>query len=372
MSHGTFSNDSTVVASSENLDRPKILLMGLRRGGKSSICNVVFHNMQPLDTVFLESTSRPTSELIRSLVDFTVSEMPGQINVLDDNYDKARLFENVGSLVYVVDSQDEYLYTLSNLVDIIEAVYPEYPSINFEILIHKVDGLSDDFKGDTARDIRQRVTDDLLDLGLDGVKSFFHLTSIFNHSIFDAFSLIIQKLIPEVPTLRNMLDILCEHTGLEQAYLFDINSKLFVASDNTSSSGVGGASMEHFADFIDISVDLDNLYFESSSTSVTSSSETNADQNNNNTLLNGNKAAGPSALTTQSNSTSKKGLSPSHPRPLKCVSKLANGTTLYLYQMIRGLAIVALTRKEGPHRMALVDYNLEKFRLGLERVWPVA
>ncbi len=36
---------------------PKILLMGLRRSGKSSIQKVVFHKMSPNETLFLESTN---------------------------------------------------------------------------------------------------------------------------------------------------------------------------------------------------------------------------------------------------------------------------------------------------------------------------
>ena len=38
-------------------ERPRILLMGARRGGKSSIQRVVFHKMSPHETLFLESTN---------------------------------------------------------------------------------------------------------------------------------------------------------------------------------------------------------------------------------------------------------------------------------------------------------------------------
>jgi Ras-related GTP-binding protein C/D len=36
----------------------------------------------------------------------------------------------------------------------------------------------------------------------------FYLTSIYDHSIFEAFSKVIQKLIPQLPILENLLDIL--------------------------------------------------------------------------------------------------------------------------------------------------------------------
>lgn len=39
--------------------KPKLLLMGPRRSGKSSIQSVIFHKMAPNDTLFLESTMTP-------------------------------------------------------------------------------------------------------------------------------------------------------------------------------------------------------------------------------------------------------------------------------------------------------------------------
>lgn len=43
--------------------------------------------------------------------------------------------------------------------------YKVNPNIRFEVFIHKVDGLGDDFKMESQRDIHQRATDDLIDCG---------------------------------------------------------------------------------------------------------------------------------------------------------------------------------------------------------------
>ena len=42
--------------------KPKIIIMGLRRSGKSSIQKVVFHKMSPNETLFLESTNKIIKE----------------------------------------------------------------------------------------------------------------------------------------------------------------------------------------------------------------------------------------------------------------------------------------------------------------------
>lgn len=320
-----------------------ILLMGLRRGGKSSICKVVFHNMQPLDTLYLELTSKPTTEQFSSLIDLSVMELPGQLNYFEPNYDSERLFQNIGALVYVIDSQDEYLNAITNLSMIIEYAYKVNPKINIEVLIHKIDGLSEDYRLDCQRDIMQRTGDELLDLGLEGVQVSFYLTSIFDHSIYEAFSRIVQKLISELPSLENMLDNLVEHSSIEKVFLFDVNSKIYVATD---SSPVDIQTYEVCAEFIDITIDLDNLYI--------NDADTNGD-------VNGSKRE---VLNKSSSSKNKE---------IKSISYLNNGSILYLKQMIRGLALVGLINnsdnQEFNNNLTLIDYNVNLFKGSLEKMW---
>lgn len=46
----------------------------------------------------------------------------------------------------------------------------------------------------------------------------YHLTSIYDNSIYEAFSRIIQKLIRELPTLENLLDVLREVSTFKEWY----------------------------------------------------------------------------------------------------------------------------------------------------------
>lgn len=294
--------------------------------------------MQPLDTLYLESTSKPTSEQFLSLIDLSVMELPGQLNYFEPSYDSERLFLSVGALVYVIDSQDEYLNALTNLSTIIEYAYRVNPKIHIEVLIHKIDGLSEDYRIDAQRDIMQRTGDELLDLGLEGVQVSFYLTSIFDHSIYEAFSRIVQKLVPELPSLENMLDNLVAHSSIDKVFLFDVNSKIYVATD---SSPVDIQTYEVCAEFIDITIDLDDLYVE-------------------------NDAKGDSQAVAKDE--------------IKSISYLSNGSVLYLKQMIRGLALVALIRNDDESESAkpdtnmdevltIIDYNVGCFKKLLMKMW---
>lgn len=125
------------------------------------------------------------------------------------------------------------------------------------MFVHKVDGLSDDYKVDLTRDIQQRVMDELADVGLDSLVMSFYPTSIYDHSIFEALSKVLQKMIRQLPTLENLLNVLCANSGIEKAYLFDVASKVYLATD---SSPIDMQSYEICSDMIDVVVDLTSIY----------------------------------------------------------------------------------------------------------------
>ncbi|KAI6246443.1 GTP-binding protein gtr2 [Erysiphe necator] len=237
--------------------KPRLLLMGMRRSGKSSISSVVFRKMPPHETLFLESTARLQKNSMLSFMDFQVWDFPGQINYFDRSFDLDAIFGGIGALIWVVDAQDEYLDAVARLNNTVLNLHSQYPHINIEVFIHKVDGLSSDYKQDVQRDIVQRIQDELSDNGIEHPNINFHLTSIYDHSIFEAFSKVIQKLIPHLSTLEALLNNLCRSSGFEKCYLFDVLSKIYVATD---SSPMDMLSYEICSDLIDVMVDLAEIY----------------------------------------------------------------------------------------------------------------
>lgn len=114
---------------------------------------------------------------------------------------------------------------MTRLVEVVTRAHAVNPNICFEVFIHKVDGdlfLSDEHKIDCHRDIQQvgrrkegwekdglaclltlhrhhhyplihtsssqRISSELRDAQLDHVEMSYFLTSIYDHSIFEAFS----------------------------------------------------------------------------------------------------------------------------------------------------------------------------------------
>ncbi|KAI9764764.1 MAG: GTP-binding protein gtr2 [Geoglossum simile] len=309
--------------------KPRLLLMGQRRSGKSSISSVVFHKMPPAETLFLESTARIQKDAVHSFMDFQVWDFPGQLDFLDPAFDVDNIFGEIGALIWVIDAQDEYLDALVRLNNTILLLQQHYPSINVEVFIHKVDALSEDYKFDIQRDIVQRTQDELSDAGYENAPVSFHLTSIYDHSIFEAFSKVIQKLIPQLPTLEGLLNILCSNSGMEKAYIFDCISKIYIATD---SSPVDMQSYEICSDYIDVIVDVSEIYGWDRPGRATEGDECNDQE-------------------------------------AESVIRLQNGMILYLKEINKYLVLICIMKEESIKKKGLIDYNCGVFQDALAQVF---
>uniref|UniRef100_A0A8C5S4D6 Ras related GTP binding C n=1 Tax=Laticauda laticaudata TaxID=8630 RepID=A0A8C5S4D6_LATLA len=223
--------------------------------------------------------------------------------------------------------QDDYMEALTRLHITVSKAYKINPEMNFEVFIHKVDGLSDDHKIETQRDIHQRANDDLADAGLEKLHLSFYLTSIYDHSIFEAFSKVVQKLIPQLPTLENLLNIFISNSGIEKAFLFDVVSKIYIATD---SSPVDMQSYELCCDMIDVVIDVSCIY--------------------------GLKEDGSGSAYDEES---------------MAIIKLNNTTVLYLKEVTKFLALVCILREESFERKGLIDYNFHCFRKAIHEVFEV-
>lgn len=101
---------------------------------------------------------------------------------------------------------------------------------------------------DALRDIQARVLDDLAEKNLEDITLSFYTTSVFDHSILEAFSKVIQKLMYQQSALEQLLDILCavcrvfvviadthhaQKSNISKVILMDGRSHLYLATDSS-------------------------------------------------------------------------------------------------------------------------------------------
>ena len=190
-------------------------------------------------------------------MDFQVWDLPGQIDYLDPSFDADSIFGGVGAMIWVLDAIDNYMEPIGRLTETILHLQHSYPDIKYTVFIHKTDSLTEDFRDDTVRDVIQRITDDLYDAGLENPPITYHGTSIYDNSIFEAFSKVMQGLVPQLPTFEALLTTISASCRFEKVYLFDVFSKVYIASDTTPTDL---KAYELCSDFIDIIVDLSEVY----------------------------------------------------------------------------------------------------------------
>jgi hypothetical protein len=102
--------------------------------------------------------------------------------------------------------------------------------MSLEVFVHKAEKLQEDDKIGTSRtrpvlvgvvapyiiaenfrQIHERVSDRLLDISPDyeQVQLNFHLTSVYDHSLHEAFSKVLHKLVDSLPYLEDLLNVFC-------------------------------------------------------------------------------------------------------------------------------------------------------------------
>jgi len=330
--------------------------------------------MSPHETLF---RLEPTLKLERSLVDhstlcrFTIQDFPG--DYFGEDMDEHLVFASgPTSLIFVVDAQDEpYDHVLQSFTTVVTRALQVNPQITVEVFINKVDGelfLSEESKYDCRRDIMTQVTDELNDAGIpDGsVAIRYHLTSIYDHSIYEALSRVVQRLIPQLPTLENLLNVLTATCSMEKAFLFDVVSKLYISTD---SGPVDMQSVELCSDMIDVVLDVSGIYGLPSENNETTIASQGQDATSDSTATedgpqsqppsaaldapgeeaNEDEANNPSAYDTESAS----------------VIRLSNGMVLYLKEVDTMLALVCITRAENFTRRSLINYNISCLKQAL-------
>ncbi|GAA6038287.1 hypothetical protein JCM8097_003923 [Rhodosporidiobolus ruineniae] len=354
--------------------KPRVLLMGPRSGGKSSIRKVVFEGMAPSDTLFIEKTAKSSSDDINSFLSMRMWDLPGgQLDPEQLNLS----FEDTDAVIFVLDAQSTLHDMIRKLSVTMHKAYTANPGIQFEIFLHKVDGMSEDYRLDTLQNLRDRLTEELFDMSPElesNMNVFYHLTSVFDTSIYEALSKVIQKLIPEQATLERLLDLLCQQCSMDKAFLFETSSKIYIATD---SAPLDNQTYVICADYLDLVGDFTELYDPRTPTSHHSSDHSRSASNplsptpRRDSFGAASSIAPLASTTSAANGNGAPAGGGAEARPAKrgkgrlphSKVRLGTGATIAQWSINDHLSLVALLRPHAQDQhAALVDYNIAEFR----------
>ncbi|KAJ7227401.1 Gtr1/RagA G protein Gtr2 [Mycena pura] len=333
----------------KSVARTKILLLGQRRSGKTSIKEVLFNDLPPKQTFYLETTMRVDKHAYDTVIPLEIWDCPGNITVETLGAPLAQF----SALIFVIDIRDLYKQPISKLVEFIVAAYHDNPSLFVEVFVHKAEKLQEDDKIENFRQIQERVQDDLMERECEQMPYNFHLTSVYDHSLHEAFSKVLHKLIHSLPFLEDLVNVFCANTQSPKAFLFDIASRLYVATDN---SPVDSATHNLCCDYLSMLNSLGSLY--RAPTSRATRMRIPADESS------------PGELPRPNETTPTKNRF--YPSAAASLHPSTPGTTLTYHLVTPHLALLALVPTavyEG--RRGLLEYNVVFFREGVQEICQV-
>ncbi|KAG2061656.1 hypothetical protein BDR06DRAFT_947120 [Suillus hirtellus] len=363
-------SSSSSTAISTGTSRTKILFLGMRRSGKTSILQVLFDDLPVKQTFYLEPTMRVAKHFIDTVIPLEIWDCPGNVTV--DTLGAS--LADFSTIVFVIDIRDLYQHPVSKLVEFIVAACQINPDINLEVFVHKAERLQEDDKIENFRQIHERVMDRLVDESpeFEQFPLNFHLTSIYDHSLREAFSRVLHKLIDSLPYLEELLNVFCSNTASPKAFLFDTSSKIHVATDT---SPVDQATHNLCCDYLSMLNSFGPLYKSNANDPRTSRfsptpAPTPPPTATTSTPTSSTSPVGTPPLPTSSTSPVPPSKPHFYPSAATSLSPSRPGTTLTYHLVTPHLALLALLPTTVyDMRRGLVEWNVVWFREGVREIW---
>mmetsp|Transcript_25384 Transcript_25384/g.28236 ORF Transcript_25384/g.28236 Transcript_25384/m.28236 type:complete len:297 (+) Transcript_25384:48-938(+) len=207
----------------------KVLLMGKNGSGKTSMRSIIFANYIARDTSRLGATIDVEHSHVKFLGDLVLNlwDCGGQ-EAFMENYlatKRDHIFKNVAVLIYVFDVESRELEKdMKYYTTCLDAINQYSKSAKVFCLLHKMDTVPEEKRNQLFRD----RTNELTTISIPAkIKCF--ATSIWDETLYKAWSMIVHSLIPNIKKLTTHLDKFCEICQADEAVLFEKATFLVIA-----------------------------------------------------------------------------------------------------------------------------------------------
>jgi Ras-related GTP-binding protein A/B len=225
---GTVSEILGEIQKKPSEDIKKIVLMGLSNAGKTCIYERVFEGKKPWE--LMQSTATKGIDYkkydVSNLTKPMIWDLGGQQQYLDEYHGplKQSIFQKASVLLYIIDASDmdrlenariEFEWSVNQML-----LYNKTPIIN--IFLHKIDLIHDK---DVLIPYLKRFLSENISYNVN-----FYPTSVFDESLFTAWSGIIRDISPKSTFINSILKILKEQEGVKDALLIEKTTGLACGS----------------------------------------------------------------------------------------------------------------------------------------------
>eukprot|EP00658_Telonema_sp_P-2_P030712 TRINITY_DN23148_c0_g1_i16.p1 TRINITY_DN23148_c0_g1~~TRINITY_DN23148_c0_g1_i16.p1 ORF type:complete len:316 (-),score=88.54 TRINITY_DN23148_c0_g1_i16:175-1122(-) len=214
----------------------KVLLMGKHGSGKTSMRSIIFAEYPARSTGRLGPTIDVEYAMVRFVGDLVLNlwDCGGQDNFMDSYLKTQRehIFKHVGALIYVFDSQsDELEDDMLKFQECIQAVAEYSDTCKVFCLIHKMDTIQlEEDREARFNEFKELIEEtcskhEMVERG--GTLTCFR-TSIWDETLYAAWSTIVYSLIPNIDLLEQQLKSFAEICEADEVVLFEKKSFLVI------------------------------------------------------------------------------------------------------------------------------------------------
>jgi len=203
--------------------------MGKSGSGKTSMRSIIFANYIARDTMRLGATIDVEHSHVRFLGNLVLNlwDCGGQEAFMENYFSSQRdhIFRNVEVLIYVFDVESRELQKdLRYYRSCLEAILQNSKDAKIFCLIHKMDLIPEDQREQMFKTREAELRPISLPLKITCFK-----TSIWDETLYKAWSSIVYSLIPNVKTLESHLDKFCQILEADEVVLFEIATFLVIS-----------------------------------------------------------------------------------------------------------------------------------------------
>lgn len=216
-------------------NRKKLLLMGGSGSGKSSMRSIIFSNYSAFDTRRLGATIDVEHSHLRFLGNMTLNlwDCGGQ-DVFMENYftkQKDHIFQMVQVLIHVFDVESqEVIKDIEIFMRSLKQLKKYSPDAKIFVLLHKMDLVQLDKRDELFQIMMNKLSEASTEYGFPDLVGF--PTSIWDESLYKAWSQIVCSLIPNMSTYETNLIKFKEMLNAYEIILFEKTTFLVICSSN--------------------------------------------------------------------------------------------------------------------------------------------
>eukprot|EP00550_Attheya_septentrionalis_P013499 CAMPEP_0198304468 /NCGR_PEP_ID=MMETSP1449-20131203/57416_1 /TAXON_ID=420275 /ORGANISM="Attheya septentrionalis, Strain CCMP2084" /LENGTH=424 /DNA_ID=CAMNT_0044006993 /DNA_START=106 /DNA_END=1380 /DNA_ORIENTATION=+ len=204
--------------------KKKVLLMGKAHSGKTSMRSIIFANYLARDTMRLSPTLDVEHHHVKFLGDLVLNlwDCGGQDAFYESYFERDRetIFRSVELLIYVFDIESDCpVKDFDHFAGVLEAIEENSPDARIFVLVHKMDLVAEEDREVVLEDHKGRIKDACNACGVLNFQCFG--TSIWDETLYKAWSEIVTNLIPNIGVLESHLDDFCRICDADEVVLFE-------------------------------------------------------------------------------------------------------------------------------------------------------